>query len=103
MTIFQPHAKQGTFSKGTVLLIALVAVTALLSIYLYNGVVDVRHGLDRAESSLRELSAANAELKNQLYGILDSRSLQDAAAELGLVKDNTPEYLETSWAFASQY
>jgi len=103
MTFFQPNQKTAKFSVGFVLLVAAVITMALLSIYLYNGVVNIRHSMQSAEIGLQELETANADLKNELYRILDSENLQKLAGQLSLVKDNTPEYLETVWVFASQY
>lgn len=102
MTIFQPHAKK-SFNYGLMLMAGFALIAALLSISLYNGIVNLRHSLALQETKLQELQTANADLKNRLYGILDAENLREIAGKLSLVKDNSPQYLETPWVFASQY
>jgi len=85
-------------------LIALVLIFGVfLNIYFYNHIVSLRHMLVSSQKNLQKLEVANADLKNDLYKILDADSLTSLASNFGLIKENKPEYLENSWAVASHY
>jgi len=57
--------------------------------------VDLRHSLSGGEKKLDALEVVNAELKNRLYGILDSNNLRLKSDELGLILEKNPLYIET--------
>ena len=72
----------------------LVSLFALIAfeIVLYNKNVSARHAITVTHEELRALQSANADLKNQLFALLDFKNADMLAANLGLVKDSRPHY-----------
>ncbi|MDP3901495.1 MAG: hypothetical protein Q8Q37_00765 [bacterium] len=95
MTIIEPNKNKFHFSPLLTILIIGLIVGVLSNIYLYNKNVDSAYLLNKQEKHLQELEVINADNKNQLYKILDDRNFNEVVAELGLVKDNRPEYLKS--------
>ena len=69
-------------------------MAAILSIYFYNLNVNLRYQIGLQEKALRQLETANGDLRNQLYQLLDSKSLSAVVEKLGLISDKNPDYLE---------
>ena len=66
---------------------ALVIFT-LGNIFIYNKIVNFQHLTTTQTKSLEGMKLANADLKNQLYKILDLKNLNSVAKSLGMVKVN---------------
>ena len=66
---------------------------AVLSIFSYNRNVGINHAIKQNIENIEVLRADNADLKNQLYLVLDIENADFLAAKLGLVKERKPEYL----------
>lgn len=95
MTIIEPK-KIKSRSKFVILpILAIVIVSSLAVIALYNKTVDFRFRLTEQEKELENLKVLNAELKNKVYSYLDTEVLSNTARELGLVLEKKPVYLET--------
>lgn len=94
MTIIEPNKNRIKLNLPLLILAGALAVGILLNVYLYNRTVDLKFLLNKNEAGLKELSVANAELKNSLYKIIDTNNFPELAAGLGLVKDYKPDYLE---------
>ena len=75
-------------------LLSGVILGALLNVYLYNKIVNTTYLLKDQGNELGKLQVASADLKNNLYKILDSGNLIKVADQLSLVKDPHPKYLE---------
>jgi len=96
MTIIQPHRKKFQLSISIILLFIFVALSAVISIRLYNLVVYNRYSLAEQEKTLKQLGVANSELRNQLYALLDTApGVKD---KLGLQKEGRPEYINVPLA-----
>ncbi|MDP3953292.1 MAG: hypothetical protein Q8P99_00505 [bacterium] len=96
MTIVQPRKEANLIKSRALCLlgIGLMLTTVLLS---YLSLVGLRHDLADTRESIEDMKVANAEFKNQYYSFTSNENLERLAGEMGLVKDQTPQ-----WALASQ-
>lgn len=93
MTIIEPFKNK--FRINEFLYIGfLLLIFAILSIYLYNLNVNLKHAVSLREKTVQNLEAANAELRNQFYQITDIRNLNAFAQSHNLIPDKNPDYLE---------
>lgn len=76
------------------ILVLIVIAIAISNIYFYNSIVNLKYSLNGQDKALQKAQILNADFKNSLYQILDSRNLTELAAKLVLVKDSKPRYLE---------
>lgn len=95
MTILTPHGNS-TIKHFLMLLFVLLLVGGVLYIFEYNALVDARFTLSDLKKNLVELETKNADLKNQLYAVLDPVKLTAFAAANGLILERRPQYL-TQW------
>jgi hypothetical protein len=101
MTITYPNrARQANFALRVLGLGILLA--ALVSVYLYNQTVTLRHSVSYLGDSVNTLQVKNADLKNSIFSLLDSKNLVSLAGKLGLVKEATPSYLRLGTASAAE-
>ena len=97
MTIIEPN-KNIKKKQSNLMLVGSIAAllgVALWTIVVYNQTVTLGHKFSEAKNQLQELTSRNAELKNNSYQVMDTKSLHGVAREFGLVKVENPEYLET--------
>lgn len=93
MTIIEP-TKNKYYSREFLYLIGLILIVTILNIYFYNLNVNLKYQISIHEKSLQQLDAANAEIRNQLYQMLDSKNLVSLIQEHNLVSDKNPDYFE---------
>lgn len=103
MTIIEPKKNKITFNLFLIGLIFSLSLMAFWSVYIYNQTVELGHALSSGEEKLQELKVANADIKNQLYILTDSKNLTKLGEERGLVKIRVPQYfeLDNSWSVVS--
>ncbi len=94
MTIIQPNTHRFRIHAAFILVIVLVVGGALLNIFLYNETVQLNHSIRVATEDIKGLQAENADVRNELYKVLDPEHLKATALELGFVKDTAPRYIE---------
>ena len=104
MTIIQPNKEK----KFSLLLVAVLFLPLLAAgtglVVLYNQTVNLEHNIEAARAEWQKIEAGNAELKDDIFTLFDSASLEFLAVGQGLVKEKYPEYINSErWAFASQY
>jgi len=75
-------------------LLSLIFMAAILNIYFYNLNVNLKYRLGLREKEWQGLEVANADFKNQLYKITDTRNLASFMQERNLISDKSPKYLE---------
>ena len=92
MTIIQPNRRSIHFSLFVIALIVCGFFLLLLNIFTYNNGVELRYQIEEAKASVRVLEAENAELKNEMYKMLDFQSLGHLVNDLGLVREQSPEF-----------
>lgn len=96
MTIIQPNKNNHRTSfLISVLLVASISA-ALWGIFLYNQLVNLRHEVKSQENNLRQAEVTNAELKNNLYSIIDAKNLKSSTDSQSLILDKNPEYIRTT-------
>lgn len=93
MTIIEPNKNSFRSRLPLYLAAGFVMLEALLSIFAYNFNVKINHSIKESIKQIETLRADNADLKNQLYLVLDLENSDILAAKLGLVKERRPEYL----------
>lgn len=93
MTIIEPNKNSFRSRLPLYLAVGLVVIEAVLSIFAYNRNVGINHAIKQSIENIEILRADNADLKNQLYLVLDLENADFLAAKLGLVKERKPEYL----------
>lgn len=102
MTIIEPNKNKLRINYALCFLIIGIIAGVLLNVYFYNQMVNLRYSLSLRQAELEESQVSSAELKNQLYAVLDSNNLNELVKNMNLVLDNRPMYLR--WQeFASHY
>jgi hypothetical protein len=103
MTIVQPHKNNLTAAKISILFLTTALITSVLGwMFFYNQFVNLRHDLEAAELTISKAEVENAELKNDLYKIIDVKNLEVLAQERSLVVDKNPKYFKLERVVASQ-
>ncbi len=92
MTISQAQPERYA-SRAIKILLGVIVVSVVASIFLYNRMVVARRGSDQLVKTVDQLNVANAKLKNDLYTMIDSRSLITQAERLGYIKESNPHYI----------
>jgi|SRR3989338_3166649 len=92
MTIIEPA--KNNYIREFLYIGLLILVSAAFSIYFYNLNVNLKYQISLQEKSLQQLEAGNADLKNQLYQIFDSKNLAVIAKKQNLISDKNPDYFE---------
>lgn len=95
MTIIQPNKNNHKITFGISFLMIITITAAIWGIFLYNQLVNLRHEVKRQENNLRQAEVTNAELKNNLYSILDAKNLESLINNQSLIFDKNPNYLKT--------
>ena len=93
MTIIEPNKNnifQGIFSY----FIGSLLFFVVLSIYFYNLNVGLKFSVSTQEKAIQQLETSNADLRNEMYRILDVRNLTALIQKQNLIQDKNPDYLE---------
>ena len=93
MTIIEPNKSKFKLNLLIILIIGFILAEAVLSIFAYNKSVRINYSLNENKKAIEELQVSKADLKNQLYSVLDLQNADILAAKLGLIKEKRPEYL----------
>lgn len=93
MTIIEPNKNSFRSKMPICCIIGLVLFEVVLSVLAYNQNVQMNYALKENHKKIESVQAMNADLKNQLYLVLDLENSDKLAAQWGLVKDRKPEYL----------
>lgn len=67
---------------------------AVWGVFLYNQLVNLRHEVKKQEADISRAEVTNAELKNNLYSIIDAKNLKSSANSQSLILDKNPEYVK---------
>jgi hypothetical protein len=86
----QFNARLNVFLRLIILCLCVVFVVGIVA---YNGSLNVRHRFSSLQERVETLENENAQLKNNLYTITDTKTLNSVAARLGLVAEKNPSYL----------
>ncbi|BCX16218.1 MAG: hypothetical protein KatS3mg098_447 [Candidatus Parcubacteria bacterium] len=83
------------------LVLILILVSAWM-ILVYNKSVDLKHDILLAREKLEDYQVKNAELKNNLFQILDNLDEESILASSGLVLDKSPQYFKRNHQLISE-
>lgn len=93
MTIIEPN--KNYFLQSSLMYFAGAMLALMIAgIYFYNLNVTLKYGVSMQEKELRALETANADLRNEMYRILDVRNLTAVIKDRNLIQDKNPDYLE---------
>lgn len=93
MTIIEPNKKY--FLQSSLLYFAAVLLVLIVAgIYFYNLNVNLKYSVSLQEKEISKLETANADLRNEMYRILDVRNLTAVIKQRNLIQDKNPDYLE---------
>ena len=93
MTIIEPN-KSYFLQSSLLYFAAALLVLMVTGIYFYNLNVSLKYSVSMQEKEISRLETANADLRNEMYRILDLRNLSAVIQERNLVQDKNPDYLE---------
>ncbi len=98
MTFIEPKRSHNSrlwsfasFMAGAILVSSLASC-----VWLYAGTVNINHDISAANKKITALRSENAGLQNELFKMTDSSTLKAFAADKGLTRDDSPQ-----WVFAS--
>ncbi len=96
MTIIQPN-KTAYKSNFLILILMFVSISmAVWGVFLYNQLVNLRHDVKNQETNISRAEVMNAELKNNLYSIIDAKNLKSSVDSQSLILDKNPEYIKSA-------
>lgn len=102
---FEPRIKSYALKNSIIVLLALtVLATAVWVIILYNRKVDYVNGAQKMREEIQLAQAQSVEAQEKTFGIFSSGEVEQFAKNLGLVKEQHPEYIEIAkpWVSASR-
>jgi len=79
--------------RFVLLVLSVVLTGGIFYIFGYNSLVGLRHEAKTLKQDIVAMQTKNAELKNELYEIIDPVALQKLAPEFGLVLEERPMYI----------
>jgi cell division protein FtsB len=95
MTIIQPNKTNHKTNFLMTLLMFVLIIVAVWGVFLYNQLVNVRHEAEKQKVDLQRAEVTNAELKNNLYSVIDEKNLKSVTNQQSLIFDKNPQYLKT--------
>lgn len=93
MTIIKPSLPYSHF-RFLLVFFGMLLLGGVVYIFEYNSLVNLRHQSNALQRRIIDTQAANSDLKNQMYKMIDPAQLQKLASEKSLVLDRHPAYLE---------
>ncbi|MEK7162736.1 MAG: hypothetical protein AAB696_00380 [Patescibacteria group bacterium] len=93
MTIIQLNKNNHKTNFLVSILMMISIVVAVFGVFLYNQLVNIRHEVKRQENNLQQAEVQNAELKNNLYSILNEKNMKSLINQQSLILEKNPEYL----------
>lgn len=93
MTIIEPNKNRFKINLLMILLAAFIFFEAIFSIFAYSKSVKLNYSIREQKEELEALEVRNADMKNELYAILDFKNAEQLAEKFGLIKEKHPEYL----------
>ncbi len=75
-------------------LVVVLLVEAFWLVMLYNHFVNTQHAFSTAPEELGATQTQNAELKQTIFALFDTKSLQALAESKGFIEERNPRYLQ---------
>ena len=98
MTILQEKKSDKKFKMFVIALVAAISTGAIVEVFLYNQIVNLRHDVSKAKAAVQNAEITNAELKTNLYESTDQSRMQSIIDSGALVLEKNPEYLKKQLA-----
>jgi len=95
MTIIQPNRESKKTSLFALVLTGIAVLSVVWGVFIYNQLVDIRHEVKEASNNVGKAEVTNAELKNNLYNMIDSGNLESLAQDKSLALENNPQYVKS--------
>lgn len=102
MTIIQLNKNNHKKNFLISILMMVSVVMAVFGIFIYNQLVSFRHEVKKQENSIQQAEVQNAELKNNLYSILNEKNIESLINQQSLILEKNPNYERLSQNFHSQ-
>ncbi len=103
MTIIRPLEAKNNL-RFLVLLFLTIFVSGIFYVLEYNSLVSARYQVNSLKKQIADASAANTDLKSQLYKMTDPVQLNSLAAKYNLTLERKPQYLnQNQWVSVSSY
>lgn len=94
MTIIHPHKTSPFINIILALLAGVLVVSSVWLVVLYNRSVNLDHNISSLKAQIKNMETETAELKDRIFTLLDTQALSRIAETEGLVKENSPRYLD---------
>jgi len=95
MTIIRPN-KLSSIKYFLYSLFGVLLICGGFYISEYTALAETRHSIDTLRGSIGKLQGENADLKNELYTMIDPARLEEVGVSSGLQKESRPQYVTTS-------
>lgn len=95
MTVIE-IGKKDIINPITLSMVALVLLSVFGFLFFYKNLITLRHDLANNMDVIEEEQVKNAELKNNLYKIVDEISQESFLRDNGFVFDSSPYYVQSS-------
>jgi cell division protein FtsL len=95
MTIIQPNRENKKTSLFALVLMGVAVLSVVWGVFIYNQLVDIRHEVEKTSNGVEKAEVSNAELKNNLYNMIDSGNLESLAKTKSLALDKDPQYVKS--------
>ncbi|MGC9610729.1 MAG: hypothetical protein ABSE68_00700 [Minisyncoccia bacterium] len=103
MTILKPGEARNNL-KFIIFLFSIILVGGIFYVLEYNSFVNTRYQVNTLKKQIADASAANTELKNNLYKMTDPVQLDSLAQKYQLTLERRPQYLNQSqWVSDSSF
>ncbi|MBU6500746.1 MAG: hypothetical protein KGJ89_03205 [Patescibacteria group bacterium] len=105
MTFIQPPKNKGFLNKIMALLAVSMALGVIWLIVIYNKSVTLDHNISQMNNEFQIIQSQNAELKDEIIKVADTKNSADLISQNNLIQDKNPQYFEINkqWSLASQY
>ena len=95
MTIIQLNKNNHKKNFLVSILMMVSIVMAVGGIFIYNQLVSLRHEVKKQENNIQQAEVQNAELKNNLYSVLNEKNIESLINQQSLILEKNPNYLKT--------
>ncbi|MFA5870596.1 MAG: hypothetical protein WC842_01750 [Candidatus Paceibacterota bacterium] len=95
MTIIRPH-KSSSIKYFLYSLFGVLLICGGFYISEYTALAETRNSINTLKGFVGKLQGENADLKNELYTMIDPARLEAAGVDSGLQKELRPQYVTTS-------
>ncbi|MDP3015001.1 MAG: hypothetical protein Q8N28_01125 [bacterium] len=96
MTIIQLNKNNHKKNFLISILMMVSVVMAVFGIFIYNQLVSFRHEVKKQENNIQQAEVQNAELKNNLYSILNEKNIESLINQQSLILEKNPNYVKTA-------